>query len=79
VRGFGSTAMQSISLPVSACGWPASAGPTVTESTGGRPVGGLAEAARAAAATRLGTQTALPRLADIRTATGYDWPLHAGE
>jgi len=38
-----------------------------------------ASAAGAAAATRLGTQTALPRPADIRTATGYDWPLLAGE
>ena len=38
-----------------------------------------ASAAGAAAATRLGTQTALPRPADIRTATGYAWPLPAGE
>jgi ribokinase len=38
-----------------------------------------ASAAGAAAATRPGTQTALPRPADIRTATGYDWPLPVGE
>ena len=38
-----------------------------------------ASAAGAAAATRLGTQTALPRPADIRSATGYAWPLPAGE
>jgi ribokinase len=38
-----------------------------------------ASAAGAAAATRLGTQTALARPADIRTATGYDWPLPVGE
>jgi ribokinase len=38
-----------------------------------------ASAAGAAAATRLGTQTALPRPADILTATGYDWPLPVGE
>jgi hypothetical protein len=38
-----------------------------------------ASAAAAAAATRLGTQTALPRPAGIRNATGYAWPLPVGE
>jgi ribokinase len=34
-----------------------------------------AAAAGAAAATRPGTQAGMPRPADIRTATGYEWPL----
>jgi ribokinase len=34
-----------------------------------------AAAAGAAAATRPGTQAGMPRPADIRAATGYEWPL----
>jgi ribokinase len=36
-----------------------------------------ASAAAAAAATRPGTQAGMPRPADVRTATGYEWPVPA--
>jgi sugar/nucleoside kinase (ribokinase family) len=38
-----------------------------------------ASAAAATAATRPGTQRGMPRPVDIRVATGYEWPLPAGE